>query len=286
VIDRFRKFNILLYSSSINILLSVFLMTSVEKQNWIDHFFSRFISKEEADQSNCTYKINLTALKKSIVIECRNCRKGNSSLDDPVCRQNIFGILIKEPKVDKIILSHLYERDYEGESISLLYLLAGFIDNLSVFKSSEIPAVCGNCLIKRRELIDNILKISIKDPVEAYMRLNGYIESKNYQCLNKTNNNNGDCNRAFIYMLTKMKDCANGLESQLSKDTSASLVYNQKIKPYTRPGFSTSRIYTEPPDNAIFLESYDVARSGGRTIEIVIYNLSDRPESLYFVFSL
>ena len=238
------------------------------------------------------------AYKKSIIIECRDCTNGTSSLDDVVCRYNIFRILIKEPRVDKLVLSHLYERDYEGESLDLLYMLAGFIDNLGIFKNVEIPAKCGNCLIKRRNLIDNIIKISLEDPVEGYLTLEKSIrsESENDLCINnnknKSNNknknsndisSNGHCSRNFLHMLGKMKDGGSGLDNQLNELNSTRYVYNRQIRPFTRPRFSTSRIYTEPPDNTVFQESYDVARSGGRMMDVVIYSLSDRPESLYFV---
>ncbi len=58
--------------------------------------------------------------QKSIVIDCGSCDFGNSGLANPVCRENIFQILIKEPIVDRLVLSHLYERDYEADSLEML----------------------------------------------------------------------------------------------------------------------------------------------------------------------
>ncbi|MFV9630275.1 MAG: ATPase, T2SS/T4P/T4SS family [Methanosarcinales archaeon] len=268
-------------------------MTSVKKHNKIDSFFSRIFTKEKQVTKTCFFKTQLMAYKKSIIIECRDCTNGTSSLDDMVCRHNIFRILIKEPRVDKLVLSHLYERDYEGESLDLLYKLAGFIDNLGIFKNVEIPAECGNCLIKRRNIVDNILEISLKDPVKGYLTLEKFIQSESEDglCTNNTDNtnnkdhigSNGRCSRNFLRILGRMKEGGNGLDSQLNELNSARYVYNRQIKPFTRPRFSTSRIYTEPPDNTVFLESYDVARIGGRMMDVVIYSLSDRPESLYFV---
>ncbi len=268
-------------------------MTSVKKHNKIDSFFSRIFTKEKQVTKTCSFETQLMAYKKSIIIECRDCTNGTSNLDDVVCRHNIFQILIKEPRVDKLVLSHLYERDYEGESLDLLYKLAGFIDNLGIFKNVEIPAECGNCLIKRRNIVDNILEISLKDPVEGYLTLEKFIQSESEDglCTNTTDNtnnkdhigSNGRCSRNFLRILGRMKEGGNGLDSQINELNSARYVYNRQIKPFTRPRFSTSRIYTEPPDNTVFLESYDVARIGGRMMDVVIYSLSDRPESLYFV---
>ncbi|MBC2700812.1 MAG: type II/IV secretion system ATPase subunit [ANME-2 cluster archaeon] len=87
-------------------------------------------------------------------------------------------------------------------------------------------------------------------------------------------------------MLTRMSNCVDGIKESMDARLPVDQFYTQAIKPYTRPGFSTSRIYTEPPDNAVFLEGYDVGRSGGRLMQVSIYSLSDRPESLYFLIPL
>ena len=256
-------------------------MTLRTYQNATSTILTRFLSKKIEENRLCSFTTRLMSSQKSIVIDCRGCDQGNSGLDDPRCRENIFQIIMKEPLVDRLVLSNLYERDYETDNLELLYMLAGFIDNLEVFRGIDVPAVCGRCLDNRRELIDKILEISSKDPVEGYLILARSIESDNHQCTNENDGN--QCKTNFISLLNKMRGNAERLSSYLHHNISASSYYSKVMRPYTRPRFSTSRIYTEPPDNAVFQEGYDVARSGGRLMEVSIYSLTDRPESLHFI---
>jgi len=59
--------------------------------------------------------------------------------------------------------------------------------------------------------------------------------------------------------------------------------YESQIKSHVRPPFSSSRIYTEAPENTEFLECYDINRREGRKLEISIYRYTDRPEKLYMI---
>ncbi|MCL7412382.1 MAG: type II/IV secretion system ATPase subunit [ANME-2 cluster archaeon] len=245
----------------------------------------KLLSKKKADKADnslCTYKIRLTDSQKSLMIDCRGCTTGNSGLDDRVCRKNIFQIMIREPMVDRLVLSHLYDRDYEGASLRKLYILAGFIDNLGVFADAYVPAACGNCLSERQEFISAVLETGSHDPIEAYITLIAKVDS-GAACHNGEPEQGHVCTNDYIQMLASMSECAGGLGECMDANLSPGEYYTRTIKPYTRPKFSTSRIYTEPPDNAVFLEGYDVKRSGGRAMEISLYSLSDRPESLYFL---
>ncbi|HJH31177.1 MAG TPA: type II secretion system protein E [Methanosarcinaceae archaeon] len=91
-----------------------------------------------------------------------------------------------------------------------------------------------------------------------------------------------------------MREMASGLKSSITNfnfnldpnpDT-ISFDYEKHIKSHVRPAFSTSRIYTEPPGNTTFLECYDVRHNDGRTLEVSIYELTDRPEKLYVITPL
>ncbi len=253
-------------------------------KNTNDNALSRLFSKKKPHKSLCTYKTRLSDSQNSLIIDCKGCTQGNSGLDDPHCRKNIFHIMIREPMVDRLVLSHLYDRDYEGESLRLLYLLAGFIDNLRVFSDSQVPAVCGKCLPERREFISGVLETGLYDPVKAYTMLAAQVDS-GVVCHNDEQEGHA-CTGDYIHMLTRMSNCIDGIKESMDARLPVDQFYTQAITPYTRPGFSTSRIYTEPPDNAVFQEGYDVGRSGGRLMQVSIYSLSDRPESLYFFIPL
>lgn len=255
-------------------------MNTVVTKNSINNTLLRLFSKKKAEKTLCTYQIRLTDVQKSLIIDCKDCTIGNSGLDDPNCRRNIFRIMIKEPMVDRLVLSHLYDRDYEGKSLRLLYLLVSFIDNLRVFSDSEVPGVCGNCLLERQEFISGVLETGLHDPVKAYTMLVAHVDA-GAVCHNDEHEGHA-CTDGYIRMLARMSNCADGMKESMDTYLPVDQFYTHVIKPYTRPGFSTSRIYTEPPDNAVFLEGYDVRRSGGRLMQVSIYSLSDRPESLYF----
>jgi flagellar protein FlaI len=257
-------------------------LNTLKTKNSNNNVLLRLFSKKKADVSLCTYKPRLSDTQKSLIIDCKGCTAGNSGLDDPHCRKNIFQILIKEPMVNRLVLSHLYDRDYEGESLRLLYMLAGFIDKIRVFSESEVPAVCGNCLSERQEFISGILETVLNDPVKAYTLLSELVDSGAI-CHNDEQGQGQLCTGDYTRMLARMSNCIEGMKESINTGLSTNQFYTQTIKPYTRPGFSTSRIYTEPPDNAVFLEGYDVGRSGSRLMQVSIYRLSDRPESLYFL---
>jgi type IV secretory pathway ATPase VirB11/archaellum biosynthesis ATPase len=59
--------------------------------------------------------------------------------------------------------------------------------------------------------------------------------------------------------------------------------YESRIKSHVRPPFSSSRIYTEAPENTEFLECYDINGREGRNLEVSIYRYTDRPEKLYML---
>ncbi|MCK4928560.1 MAG: type II secretion system protein E, partial [Methanosarcinales archaeon] len=260
----------------------MFAMNMVGKRNSNNNVLVRLFSKKKTDTNLCTYKTRLADSQKSLIIDCRGCTEGNSGLDDAICRKNIFQIMINEPMMDRLVLSHLYDRDYEGESLRLLYLLTGFIDNLRVYCDTEVPAACGNCLSERQEFISGVMKTGLQNPVKAYAALVSQVDS-GVVCHNDEPGQGHACTSDYLRMLARMSNCADGMGESMNTGLSPEEYYTRVIKPYTRPKFSTSRIYTEPPDNAVFLEGYDVKRSGGRAMEVSIYSLSDRPESLYFL---
>ncbi|MCJ7697289.1 MAG: hypothetical protein MUO73_03055, partial [Thermoplasmata archaeon] len=67
------------------------------------------------------------------------------------------------------------------------------------------------------------------------------------------------------------------------KALTSDVFYTTHIRPYVRPGFIDSYIHLEPPPDAVFLESYEVVRKGGRPLHVSLYLLRSRPEKLYFV---
>jgi type IV secretory pathway ATPase VirB11/archaellum biosynthesis ATPase len=143
---------------------------------------------DKKEEETCSHRIKQTKSRKTIVINCRECDSG-SSLNDMHCRKNIFGILQKEVKADCLVLSRLYERDYEGEALSLLYTLAGFEEVVTAYESAEkVPRACAlpekkACELKRKEIIASFAKTVESDPLKARLEIKRFIQGK---MLNKT----------------------------------------------------------------------------------------------------
>ena len=95
------------------------------------------MAKKKDKKDICSYKIRTYKNHRTITLDCKNCELGEASITDAECRKNIFRILISEPLVERLILSHLYERDYEREHLKFLYMLANFIDGIQVYKNAE-----------------------------------------------------------------------------------------------------------------------------------------------------
>lgn len=220
------------------------------------------MGKRKEVKNICSYKTRISKNRRTIVLDCKNCEFGESSITDSVCREYIFKILISEPVVDRLVLSHLYERDYEMDNLEFLYHLARFVDGISVYMDADIG----------KERISSIINTSAYDPIQAYLNL--HTEIKNLQ---KTE---------YIRILEKMVECVPGLANRIKGDKPSGYYYENVIKSLVRPRFSSSRIYTAPPPNTEFLEGYEVQRPGGRIMPITLYKLTDRPESLYFAIPI
>ena len=352
--------------------------------------------KKKEEEENCPHRIKQTKNRKTIVINCRECEAG-SSLNDSHCRKNVFGILQKEIHADCLVLSRLYERDYEGKSLSLLYALAGFKGTIAAYRSVEVvPEACdrqekNKCELERKKIIASLAETVETDPLKArselreitkkmfarapdaapvcvacsegfYSTLNEIekkiscfpevpsvpVIKKSGYCLSsglleglkdekeKVNNSEG---LARVNSKSKLKlkiggkagtKTENLIENISGEVTPASLAgislsklvshpvrgedkekkekaegnkkgkfadnstnptditdtffdYESRIKSHVRPPFSSSRIYTEAPENTEFLECYDINGREGRNLEVSIYCYTDRPEKLYMI---
>lgn len=237
--------------------------------------------ERKSEKKLCFYKVRKYKHQRIIILDCKNCSSGSSSITDPICRDFIFQILNSEPAANRLVLSHLFERDYEMENMDFLYLLASFINNISIYRNSEFGKECEIYETQWKEWLLSIISESISDPIKAYLDINEKIKILQRSDA-ESDLKYGTCRVRFISLLEKMISSVPLLADRIKIDRSSSDHYNNIIKSLVRPGFSTSRIYTSPPSNTEFLERYDVQRLGGRIMPITIYKLTDRPESLYF----
>ncbi|MGB9929550.1 MAG: ATPase, T2SS/T4P/T4SS family [Methanosarcina sp.] len=143
------------------------------------HFHGQSKKKEEP----CLYRIKQTKNKKTIFINCKECNS-SSSLNDTHCRKNILEILQKEPHTDCLVLSRLYERDYEGEALFLLYKLACFQEIITTYLNTEkVPKACtlpekSRCELERKQIITSFIETVEIDPLRARMQIKECIDAK------------------------------------------------------------------------------------------------------------
>lgn len=238
--------------------------------------------KKKQEKKICSYNVRKYKNQRIIILDCKNCRSGSSSITDSTCREYIFQILNSEPRVNRLVLSHLFERDYEMENLDMLYSLARFIYNINSYKNSKHGKEYEIYLKQWNEWLLPIIDSSASDPVKAYLELSKKIPALQRPDLSDIGFETETCRIYFLSLLEKMISGVPLLTDRIN-DQMPGWDYYGNIKSLVRPGFSTSRIYTSPPSNTEFLERYEVQRSGGRIMPITIYKLTDRPESLYFI---
>ncbi|MDD3248022.1 MAG: type II/IV secretion system ATPase subunit [Methanosarcina sp.] len=331
--------------------------------------------KNKEEEETCPHRIKQTKNRKTIAINCKECDAG-SSLNDSHCRKNIFGILQKEIHADCLVLSKLYERDYEGKSLALLYALASFKGTIAAYRSTEVvPEACSRpekkeCSLERKEIISTLAETVETDPLKARLELREIIQGKIqgkmtgrvpdttpiclacsecfYSVLNEIEekmsgfpevpvikksgynlaagwleNVEEKVNRSEEKAGKKVKGTIGGkagkrsgnliedISGEVNPASLSGLVphsvpsagkkkkgkfannftdstdnffdYESRIKSHVRPPFSSSRIYTEAPENTEFLECYDINGREGRNLEVSIYRYTDRPEKLYML---
>ena len=240
-----------------------------------------FTLKKKSKEKSCSYKVRKYKNQRIIILDCKNCKNGSSSITDSTCRKYIFHILGTEPAANRLVLSHLFDRDYENENLDLLYLLALFIRNIDGYKNSLIGKDYEIYAAQFNEWLLLTLNAGKSDPVGAYKDISAKIKSLKI-CSDEKDIKYRIFKTNFILMLEKMLTCVPLLADRIKGDMTGLDYYRNVIKSLVRPGFSTTRIYTAPPSNTEFLERYEVQRLDGRVMPITLYGLTDRPESLYF----
>ena len=234
------------------------------------------------DKKLCSYETKRKTESKTLVINCRACTRGNSTLCDEPCRRSIIQILQKEPGVDRLVLNHAFVKVFTGKELRLLNDITRFVESLESYGHLRLYQKeyvrCKTCTEKRQKELHTCIQRAISDPVEVFFQLkellqkNQSSESSCYDCEEKY--------KTQILEMIKKGD----LSQRLGGDALTSdMFYTTHIRPYVRPGFIDSYIHLEPPPDAVFLESYEVSRSGGRPLHVSLYLLRSRPEKLYFV---
>ncbi len=159
----------------------------------------------------CSYRVKQTKNRKTILINCRECNLG-SSLNDTHCRKNILSILQKEVHADCLVLSRLYERDYEGEALALLYVLADFNGIVTAYRSiQKVPEACNlpekkECDLEREELITFFAETVETDPLMARLEIRRFIQGKMLKKVPETHPACVVCSECFYHILYEIEE--------------------------------------------------------------------------------
>ncbi|WP_340820571.1 type II/IV secretion system ATPase subunit [Methanolobus sp. WCC4] len=254
---------------------------------------SSLTGKKEDKDDICSYRSKVSKNSRTITIDCRECDLA-SSFDEEDCRRNIFNILLKEPVAERLTLSKLYERDYEGRSLETIYLMAGLRDRLTPYRNTKLVEssckISPDCSKEHAGIMEALLDMSGTDPLKTCNMIVELLEYNRIEDL-KTGIRPEctGCRNRFVEILHEMNSISKKLSDRINPNghagqtTEFSSEYEEHLRSYVRPPFSTSRIYTEPPDNTIFLECYDISYQDERKLPVNIYQLTDRPEKMYII---
>ncbi|WP_242492638.1 type II/IV secretion system ATPase subunit [Methanolobus psychrotolerans] len=271
-----------------------------ENKGKVKRVFNKFLGslsslagKQKEDNKGCTYKLRISKKSRGIIIDCKECDHG-SCFENEHCRKSIFHILQKETVAERLTLSKLYERDYEGKAMEMIYLMASLKDKLVPYKTSKfVLETCDNsaqCSKEYTEVMKLIIETSETDPLKACYIIDKLIEYKvTRDPRSETRPECVLCREKSTHILREInsisKKITNCIDMQISGEYQGEygIEYEKYLRSYVRPPFSTSRIYTEPPDNTIFQECYDIRFQDERPLPVSIYQLTDRPEKMYMI---
>lgn len=236
----------------------------------------------DMDETLCPYEIKRKTERKTLLINCRICSKGNSTLSDVQCRRSIMQLLRKEHGVNRLVLNHAIVKVFTGEEIVFLNDLARFVESVESYSHLHLYQKdlhgCKHCSEKRLDELQTAFKGVVDDPVDVFFKLTSLLHK---QRLLKSSCS--DCEEKYRNLLLEILKKGN-LSHRLGEDKPQStMFYSTHIRPYVRPGFIDSYIHVEPPPDAVFIESYEVVRNDSRPLQVSLYLLHSRPEKLYFV---
>lgn len=233
-------------------------------------------------EDRCPYAAIRKKDLKTIIINCRECTQGNSTIFDETCRTNLLRILQTEHGIDKVILDHAFVKVFQEKGLELLKDLANFAESMNMYSNLQFPHKdnkrCTPCVTQKKQEISVIISLSQTDPVKALLLLQKMMTRKK-----QTNTTCQSCEKKVDELLEEMLAKAELAKQLASFQNDSDEWYTTYIRPYVRPGFIDSYIQLDPPPDAVFFESYEVQRKRGRPIAISLYTLRTRPEKLYFV---
>ncbi len=229
----------------------------------------------------CMYEAKRKLNQKTLMVHCRDCEQGHSTFCDEVCRRNLLQILLREHGIDSLILNHVLVKVFTGEQLQHILDLASFVQRVETYQHVLVPHTeflrCTTCMEERQQELNALYEKVSSDPVDVFFNLRELQESIAFP-----SSPCADCLVQYKSFLSKILS-ASDLRHLEGQRIASDVFYMRHLRPYIRPGFIDSFIQLEPPPDALFLESYEVQRKGGKPLHVALYILRSRPEKLYFV---
>ncbi len=210
------------------------------------------------------YRVSKEGGLNLIEIDCYSCNH-SSSLSDENCRKEIIEIIRKEGKVDRIKLNHYFVKIIEGEALENILEISKFKDEISSLKLND----CEDCFFNRE--IKAIAELSDKDQIKSFLNLSNLIYK---------------FKKPFILRKEECESCRREnlrrIENIIKKFEKLRHISYENIRIYLKPTFFDTLIEYAPPNDAIFIKSYEIKRERG-SIKVSLYELKRRAEKLYFI---
>ena len=108
------------------------------------------------DKIICPFNSLRRAGSKTIMINCRGCNLGDSTIFDDTCRSNIFKILQQEHGITRIVLNHAYVKVFRDTDLEILKSLSNFIESIKTYNHLKLPS-------KGLDNVMNVIKIDTKN---------------------------------------------------------------------------------------------------------------------------
>jgi len=215
-------------------------------------------------------KVRRGAAGAELSLDCSSCAVGCSSASDPACRRCLAAALSGHDDAEKVRLERDLVREYSGDSLAALKVMASSCGDLELRRSSLATYGCGRCDAARKKRLDMIVEASRSDmagAVKALDRLCGDLQGDHYTEACEA------CRQRFAALLGDMAVAAAKMGS----------IDYAALTPGIMPRFSSSRVLERPPPGAEFLRSYDVEPGGACPVmRVALYGLPGSPEKLYF----
>ncbi len=232
----------------------------------------------------CNYVTRKEGNVRVAIIDCENCNR-DSTLLDKECRKGILEILLKEADIGRLILNHPFVKVFDGEAFELLKIITNFLEKLRAMDIQKFMGKeerCKICNEKRERFFEEILKVSLEDPIYAFKKLKEEIEKEK---IGKRpiiiDAKTKSCRQCKLAYLNALYEIIRGMEDVIGEKDS-NFYYMYKMQPYVRPIFFDTYIHLTPPPDAVFIKKYEI-KGKGRPLQVSLYSLSTRPEKLYFV---